>query len=372
MPEQNALDFERLRFELLRTKSELATAKVEWQRADNQVRRQTPLYKEKLVSEDLYDLSAKTRDSVEAEVREKSNAVAQMERRLEELRPIGEPRARAGNRSGGGIAGESDGTASSGGHELGSDHSDGTDYGDGQFGPTPGWRACARGRALGLDLFATLGTGRWVLRQPYPIRPEVGMQARLTTREWKRRRYIGTVSQVGAQLEFITNSLALLRPGTLVDSGLPVVIDLTPDARVRPGEILDIDIRRSPVITQAVPSGRSTPRRAPAGLARRGPESRHEPAALRLHGRSLAVLVRRSQRLAEALDQPVFHQGMCDASAAVALDEDLFVVGDDEDNALRVYSRYRPGPPLYSTDVSVFLGLRRGAEVDIEASARVR
>jgi hypothetical protein len=58
---------------------------------------------------------------------------------------------------------------------------------------------------------------------------------------------------------------------------------------------------------------------------------------------------------------------MCDASAAVALDEDLFAVGDDEDNALRVYSRHQPGPPLWSMDVSLFLGLRRGAEVDIEA-----
>jgi hypothetical protein len=67
--------------------------------------------------------------------------------------------------------------------------------------------------------------------------------------------------------------------------------------------------------------------------------------------------------------EPVVHYGMCDASAAASLSNDLFIVGDDEDNALRVYSAHQPGPPLYSRDVSVFLGLRRGAEVDIEASA---
>jgi hypothetical protein len=72
-----------------------------------------------------------------------------------------------------------------------------------------------------------------------------------------------------------------------------------------------------------------------------------------------------------SLHEPVFHQGMCDASAAVALNEDLIVVGDDEDNALRVYSRHHGGPPLLAVDVSVFLGLRRGAEVDIEASTRL-
>jgi hypothetical protein len=77
------------------------------------------------------------------------------------------------------------------------------------------------------------------------------------------------------------------------------------------------------------------------------------------------------QACAASLEPPFFHQGMCDASAAVSLNEDLFVVGDDEDNALRVYSRRQDGPPLYAVDVSVFLGLRGKAEVDIEASARI-
>lgn len=62
---------------------------------------------------------------------------------------------------------------------------------------------------------------------------------------------------------------------------------------------------------------------------------------------------------------------MCDASAAVALGRDLFIAGDDESNALSVYTTRHPGPPLSTRDVSVFLGLRRGAEVDIEGSARL-
>jgi hypothetical protein len=81
------------------------------------------------------------------------------------------------------------------------------------------------------------------LRQPYPVQPEPGMEAVLTTREWRRRQYIGLVTQVGAQLEYITNSLALLRPGALVDTGLPVIIDLSPEADIRPGEVVDILIR---------------------------------------------------------------------------------------------------------------------------------
>jgi hypothetical protein len=64
--------------------------------------------------------------------------------------------------------------------------------------------------------------------------------------------------------------------------------------------------------------------------------------------------------------------GMCDASAVVALDEDLFVAGDDEDNYLRVYSRRTGGSPVFITNVSRFLGFKRSSgETDIEGAARV-
>jgi hypothetical protein len=48
----------------------------------------------------------------------------------------------------------------------------------------------------------------------------------------------------------------------------------------------------------------------------------------------------------ENLPTPVYFRGMSDASAAVALDDDLFVVADDEQNALKLYSFRRPGMEL--------------------------
>lgn len=64
----------------------------------------------------------------------------------------------------------------------------------------------------------------------------------------------------------------------------------------------------------------------------------------------------------------MLYRGMCDASAAVALDDDHFVVASDEDNALRVYRRGQPFAlatlPLAST-----LGTAR--ESDLEGAARV-
>jgi hypothetical protein len=64
-------------------------------------------------------------------------------------------------------------------------------------------------------------------------------------------------------------------------------------------------------------------------------------------------------------------RGMCDASAVVALSDDLFVVGDDEDSVLRVFSRSRPGLAMHRYNTSAFLGFRSDDEADFEGAARV-
>ena len=57
-------------------------------------------------------------------------------------------------------------------------------------------------------------------------------------------------------------------------------------------------------------------------------------------GLALAVAAR-----AASLSAPTTYRGMCDASAAVSLNADLFAVANDEDNILRVYHR-QPGLKL--------------------------
>ena len=69
---------------------------------------------------------------------------------------------------------------------------------------------------------------------------------------------------------------------------------------------------------------------------------------------------------------PLRFGGICDASAVVALNEDLVAVGDDEDNAIRIYSSRHGGNPLFVADFSAFLKIRpKKAEADIEAAARL-
>jgi Protein of unknown function (DUF3616) len=66
------------------------------------------------------------------------------------------------------------------------------------------------------------------------------------------------------------------------------------------------------------------------------------------------------------------HAGMCDASAAVAVGENLFVVANDEDNVLRVYRSDRAGGPVAAFVMDAFLGVEsEHPEADIEGAARV-
>jgi hypothetical protein len=68
----------------------------------------------------------------------------------------------------------------------------------------------------------------------------------------------------------------------------------------------------------------------------------------------------------------VWHEGMCDASAAMALSDRSFIVASDEDSRLRVYLKDDSGPPIGSIDLARFLEVdREHPETDIEGAARV-
>jgi hypothetical protein len=66
-----------------------------------------------------------------------------------------------------------------------------------------------------------------------------------------------------------------------------------------------------------------------------------------------------------------FHTGASDASTAIAVDNDYMLVGDDENQNLRLYDRHQSGLPVNGFDFTGDLGLAGSNEVDIEASTRV-
>jgi len=67
--------------------------------------------------------------------------------------------------------------------------------------------------------------------------------------------------------------------------------------------------------------------------------------------------------------EPVFYRGSSDASAAVAVGNDMFIVADDENNILRIYKAGCGSNPLYSYDLTDFLSINtKHPEADIEAA----
>lgn len=83
------------------------------------------------------------------------------------------------------------------------------------------------------------------MRQPIGFDPKAGMSVQVLRRTISRERFPSVIHHVGSHFETITNALALVRDGALVDVGLPVVIELPPDQPIRPGEIVDVLVQVS-------------------------------------------------------------------------------------------------------------------------------
>jgi multidrug resistance efflux pump len=240
LPDQNALDYERLRVESLRLKQELAVAEVELQRAENVLRRNSLLRKDQLVSEDTYDLSVRDRDGCQAEIVEKRKAMAEIDSRLAALRPLGEPEVPGSNLLLRALIAHLDAkmlvaetnwcaitlVAPISGMVHLVNHQPGEFLAEGE--PLLTINSPKADRIVGY------------LRQPYVVEPKLGMKVEVITRSRQRRKFFAEISQIGAQVETITNSLAVIRPFAAMDVGLPVVVKVPPEVSVRPGEAFDL------------------------------------------------------------------------------------------------------------------------------------
>lgn len=246
LAEQNALSYERLRLELAGTRSELAIARVNLQRAEHDLARNEPLFREQLVSEDVYDLSLQTRDALQAEVAEKASTVAEIEDRISQLRALADPSLTGAADQFRGIV-----------ERLDQAHGSlSTNWGpivleapiSGMIGAV--FRQQGEHIVDGEPLVSicSMHAERVVayLRQPYAVEPAAGMPVTVTSRNRDRTIYETGIAQVGTHVEVITNALAYVKPGALVDVGLPVVMMLPPDNRIRAGELVDVHIRGTP------------------------------------------------------------------------------------------------------------------------------
>jgi len=68
----------------------------------------------------------------------------------------------------------------------------------------------------------------------------------------------------------------------------------------------------------------------------------------------------------------IVYRGASDASAAVAVGEDMFVAADDENNVLRIYKTSKGGLPFLSYDMTEFLDIEpEYPEADIEGATMI-
>lgn len=267
LAENRAVDLERIRLDLARIRSELAIARVRHDFAAREVERLEPLFRSKLVAENTFEISRATRDMNAAEVREKERLMEEVQTRLNELEsapplpppdlppllPDLDPDALA-----------HDGPITTLTAPI-----------DGVVGPwlrQPG-EFVVEGEPLVVIHGARADRIVGYLRQPVSFDPTAGMAVRVTRRTPGRQRFDTTIRHVGTQFEIITNALALVRDGTLLDVGLPVVIDLPPNQPVRPGEIVDVIVNRSPNASPAPTTALAT--RTPAAATPPGTTPTH-------------------------------------------------------------------------------------------------
>jgi multidrug resistance efflux pump len=243
--DRNALDFERLRVEGLRFREELAVAEVELHRAETALSRNAILRAEKLVSADTYELSLRDRDRYQAETFEKRKAIELIDARLIALGPVA-PVLSATNESVQALMERLDVSlieAETNLHPIT------------LLAPISGmvqmvYRQPGEFVPEG-DPLITINAAKsdrivGYLRQPYPMEPKVGMKVEVRARSRARELFLSKVSQIGAQVEVITNALAVLRPFALMDVGLPFVVEVPRGVNIRPGEAFDIRFLQDP------------------------------------------------------------------------------------------------------------------------------
>ncbi len=76
---------------------------------------------------------------------------------------------------------------------------------------------------------------------------------------------------------------------------------------------------------------------------------------------------------AMALSKVVQYSGMCDASASLEIDDNTFIIANDEDNVLRIF-RYDQEEPIVTWNLSAFFKIEfddKSPESDIEGAAKI-
>jgi multidrug resistance efflux pump len=241
--ERSAMNYEQVRFEALKLGWELAMAKAELERAEAALKRNQGLVKENLVSQDTYELSLRDRNLFQAEVNIKTEALGKIDSRLQELQALGDPGAQRTNQVTRGIMDRLQERIAAVQTNWAPITLVSPINGQVHMISRQENEYLVEGEPLVTIVSPRSDRIVAYLRQPFNFEPMAGMPVDVLLQNKERQRFSSQIAQVGAQMEAITNGLAYVQAGTLVDMGLPIVVAVPANVQLRPGEVVNIVLR---------------------------------------------------------------------------------------------------------------------------------
>lgn len=239
IPERTAIDYEQLRVGSLRLKQELAMARANLDLATKLLPRHEALLKERLISQDIYDSTVRDRDLYRAEVEEKSRAIQEIDTRLDVLKTMTDPSIRTNDNPAATIIPELESQLLAVQTNWNPILLQAPISGEVQF-----YRRAGEFVRAGEPILTVYSprAERVIayLKQPFPFEPTIGMPMEIITRSRQPKKFLTHIARVGARVEILTNAIAYVPVGALVDMGLPVVLPVPPGANIKPGEIVDV------------------------------------------------------------------------------------------------------------------------------------
>ena len=241
--QRNAMDYDQLRLDWMKQRAQWASARVNLDLAEAEYRRMDALFKDKIVSERVYEQAKAARDRLQKEVEELGKLVAEGETNLQSLQVTNkaeiskvstDPLAAAiavqesklrlteAEMSPRVVKAPIDGIITTIYHRAG--------------------EAVNAGQPI--VAIATLRPVRIVgyLRVPLAAQPTVGMEVQVRTRGLRREVGKATVTEVGTQLESVPPTLLGPINFANIVQGLPVDISLPANLNILPGELVDITL----------------------------------------------------------------------------------------------------------------------------------
>lgn len=236
---RNDQNVEGLRAQWLEARVNLATAQVNLENARRELQRAQQLRTEHILSDSEYDLAVSLRDSLEAEVRERTATVAGLAAAVERLtNTTRDDRGGAVN-----IVAQS---LTAQAHLL--DQKREINLRAPMTGILkvisfrPGERVPA-GSVVATVTAVHAERIVGYVRQPLSLEPRPGMPVEIRTRGPHRQIANSRITGVGSDLELVVSPLRLRGFDNAVERGLAFFVDLPPELRVHPGELVDLIVR---------------------------------------------------------------------------------------------------------------------------------